>query len=273
MRPTRALPLALSLAALAALVAGCAEMELEPTLEPAADTGLAACGDPLADGGAQGDSIVHPARGRIDLTISTTSSLQPNAADPSAVAVSRAGAILETVALKVADSVRVTVGTAESADENLHEFLVRVRAALGPTSLGNAKRSMRREGSSLPLEELGDHVQHEALAEAARAGQEAAVSPADQTLDVRRLVHIAASVLAQPAEGLDADREPPVPRIAVTWAAYPASEGGDALPVRQRTHDRRRARCLFAIRPLHTPPRSWTVGTPGRTGTRRRTAG
>ena len=106
-----------------------------------------------------------------------------------------------------------------------------------------------------PPEELGDRVQQEALAEAARAGQEVAISPADQALDVRRLVHVAAPVLAQPAKGLDSDREPPARRIAVTWAGHAASEDGDALRVRQRTHDRRRVRCPPATKPLRTKPR------------------
>ena len=49
-------------------------------MSPAAEPGLAADGDPLADGGAEGDSIVHPMRGRIDLTISATGPLLPNTA-------------------------------------------------------------------------------------------------------------------------------------------------------------------------------------------------
>ena len=49
-------------------------------MSPAADTGLAADGNPLADGGPQGDIIVHPARGRIDLTISADGPLQPGVA-------------------------------------------------------------------------------------------------------------------------------------------------------------------------------------------------
>ncbi len=80
MRPTRTLPLAL-LAALAALVSGCAEELVDTGSESivgeSADTALA-YGDPLADGATEGpDSIVHPARGRIELTISATGSLQP----------------------------------------------------------------------------------------------------------------------------------------------------------------------------------------------------
>ena len=54
--------------------------------------------------------------------------------DPSAVAVSKAGAVLTTVALAVADSVRVTVGVVglvdhRDEDDPPHEFLVRVRPA------------------------------------------------------------------------------------------------------------------------------------------------
>ena len=49
-------------------------------MSPAAEPGLAADGDPLADGGTEGDSIVHPMRGRIDLTISATGPLEPNTA-------------------------------------------------------------------------------------------------------------------------------------------------------------------------------------------------
>ena len=50
----------------------------EPLVEESADTGLAAYGDPLADGATEGpDSLVDPMRGRIHLTISTTSSLKP----------------------------------------------------------------------------------------------------------------------------------------------------------------------------------------------------
>jgi len=45
------------------------------------ETGLAASGSPLADGDTERpDSIVHPRRGRIDLTISTTGPLLPNTA-------------------------------------------------------------------------------------------------------------------------------------------------------------------------------------------------
>ena len=102
MRPNRILPLAL-LAAMAALVSGCVE-ELdtgsEPIVEESADTGLglAADGDPPVlegdtlppwdgegpppwaeeDPGRLPDSIVHPTRGRIDLTISATGPLKPN---------------------------------------------------------------------------------------------------------------------------------------------------------------------------------------------------
>ena len=52
--------------------------------------------------------------------------------DPSAVAVSKAGAVLEIMALEVADSVRVTVGVVgivdhRDEDDPPHEFLVRVR--------------------------------------------------------------------------------------------------------------------------------------------------
>ena len=97
-------PLAL-LAALAALVSGCVEELVdtgsEPIVEEIADTGLgpAADGDPPAwegedslppwdgegpppwEGDIPGepDSIVHPTRSRIDLTISTTSPLVPDA--------------------------------------------------------------------------------------------------------------------------------------------------------------------------------------------------
>ena len=79
--PRRKALLALTSAGLAPLAVACVDDDLtEAPMSPAADTGLAAYGDPLADGGAGGDSIVHPARGRIDLTISTTSSLRPNAA-------------------------------------------------------------------------------------------------------------------------------------------------------------------------------------------------
>ena len=78
MRPTLTL-----LAALAALVSGCAEELVdtgsEPLVEESADTALA-YGDPLADGNTEEfDSIVHPVRGRIDLTISATGPLKPNA--------------------------------------------------------------------------------------------------------------------------------------------------------------------------------------------------
>ena len=84
MRPTRNPPLA-PLAALAALVSGCVEELVdtgsEPLVEEDVDTGagLAAYGDPLADGNTEEfDSIVHPLRGRIDLTISATGPLSPN---------------------------------------------------------------------------------------------------------------------------------------------------------------------------------------------------
>ena len=85
MKPNRTLPLALSLAVLAALVSGCVD-ELDtgfepPPVEEGAWTDPAAGGHPLADGTEEGvfDSIVHPVRGRIDLTISTTDPLLPNA--------------------------------------------------------------------------------------------------------------------------------------------------------------------------------------------------
>ena len=107
MRPTRTLPLAL-LAALAALVSGCAEelvdTDPEPIVGESADTGRGlaadgADGDPPAWEGedslppwdgegpapwaddipGEPDSIVHPTRSRIDLTISTASPLVPDA--------------------------------------------------------------------------------------------------------------------------------------------------------------------------------------------------
>ena len=51
-----------------------------PLVEESAEAGLAADGGPLAEGGAEGDSIVHPMRGRIDLTITATGSLKPGVA-------------------------------------------------------------------------------------------------------------------------------------------------------------------------------------------------
>ena len=83
MRPDRTFPLApLSLAVLAALASGCVEKLVDtgsgPLVEEDADTGQA-YGDPLADGaGEVFDSIVHPVRGRIDLTILATGPLSPN---------------------------------------------------------------------------------------------------------------------------------------------------------------------------------------------------
>ena len=107
MRPDRTLPLALSLPVLAALVSGCAEELVDTGSEPlvgeSADTplGLAADGDggdtlpawegedslppwegegpPPWEGDIPGepDSIVHPTRGRIDLTITATGPLLP----------------------------------------------------------------------------------------------------------------------------------------------------------------------------------------------------
>lgn len=68
MRPNRTL-----LAMLAALVAGCSDMELEPTMEPPAE---AAETIPETEE-AHGPDIVHPVRGRIELTISTTGPLLP----------------------------------------------------------------------------------------------------------------------------------------------------------------------------------------------------
>ena len=106
MRPNRTpSTLAFTLAALAALVSGCVD-ELETGLEPPGEEGdgtapWAADGDPPAwegddslppwdgegpppwaeeDPGKTPDSIFHPTRGRIDLTISTTDPLLPNAA-------------------------------------------------------------------------------------------------------------------------------------------------------------------------------------------------
>ena len=84
MRPNRTLPPALSLAVLAALVSGCAEELVDTGSEPIvgedADTGLAADGNPLADGNTEElDSLVSPTRGRIELTISTTDPLVPDA--------------------------------------------------------------------------------------------------------------------------------------------------------------------------------------------------
>ena len=55
---------------------------VEPPVEEGVETDLAPDGDPLAYGIEEGvfDSIVHPVRGRIDLTISTTDPMLPNAA-------------------------------------------------------------------------------------------------------------------------------------------------------------------------------------------------
>ena len=108
MIPTRTLPLAL-LAALAALVSGCAEELVDTGSEPivgeSADTGLALAADgsgddtlPVWEGdtlppwegegpppwaeedpGKTPDSIPHPTRARIELTISATGPLSPNA--------------------------------------------------------------------------------------------------------------------------------------------------------------------------------------------------
>ena len=90
MRSNRTLPLARSLAVLAAIsLSGCVEELVDagsgPIVEDVADTGLglAADGrepeDTLEDApGDPPDSVVHPTRARIELTISTTSSLQPN---------------------------------------------------------------------------------------------------------------------------------------------------------------------------------------------------
>ena len=63
-------------------------------MSPAADTGLAADGNPLADGAAEElDDIVHPTRDRIKLTISATGPLLPNAG----VALSIQGAAREPI--------------------------------------------------------------------------------------------------------------------------------------------------------------------------------
>ena len=82
MRPNRTLLPLLLLAALP--LSGCVEELVDtgsgPLVGEDADSGLAADGDPLADGSAEGpDSIVDPARGRIALTISTTDPLLPGA--------------------------------------------------------------------------------------------------------------------------------------------------------------------------------------------------
>ena len=81
MRPTRTLAFAL-LATAAALASGCVEELVDTGSESivgeSADTALA-YGDPLADGGTAGDSIVEPGRNRIDLTISATGPLKPGA--------------------------------------------------------------------------------------------------------------------------------------------------------------------------------------------------
>ena len=82
MRPNRTLLPCLLLAVLP--LSGCVEELVDTGSEPLvgedAETGLAADGDPLADGDAGvPDSVVDPARGRIALTISTTDPLLPGA--------------------------------------------------------------------------------------------------------------------------------------------------------------------------------------------------
>ena len=75
--------LALISAGLAPLVVACVDDDLTETpVSPVVETGLAADGDtlPWADEDpGEPDSIVHPTRGRIDLAISATGPLQPNA--------------------------------------------------------------------------------------------------------------------------------------------------------------------------------------------------
>ena len=59
--------LALISAGLAPLVVACVDDDLtEAPMSPTADTGLEASGDPLADGGAQGEAEVDPMRLRIE---------------------------------------------------------------------------------------------------------------------------------------------------------------------------------------------------------------
>ena len=82
--------LALIPAGLAPLVVACVDDDLtEAPMPPAAETGLAADGHPLADGGwepktEEADTttavLEHPADDRVRLTISTTSPLRPNVA-------------------------------------------------------------------------------------------------------------------------------------------------------------------------------------------------
>ena len=99
MRPDRTLPPAFSLPVLAAfplaLLFGCAEWKMEPGYEEAlpgedGEPGLAADGQPppwngegdppwAGDEPGEPDSSVHRVRGRIELTISATGSLLPNA--------------------------------------------------------------------------------------------------------------------------------------------------------------------------------------------------
>ena len=79
--PPRSALLALVSAGLAPLVVACVDDDLtEAPVSPAVETGLVADRDPLAYGTEEVfDSIVHPTRGRIVLTISATGPLQPNA--------------------------------------------------------------------------------------------------------------------------------------------------------------------------------------------------
>ena len=79
--PRRSALLALISAGLAPLVVACVDDDLtEAPVSPAVETGLAADGNPLADGTEEVfDSIVHPTRGRIDLAISASGGLLPNA--------------------------------------------------------------------------------------------------------------------------------------------------------------------------------------------------
>ena len=67
-------------------------------------------------------------------------SFEASSSDPSAVAVSVSDDVLATVALDVADSVRVGVTGTDTRDSTaFQDFLVRVRPAR-PTFLGNAAR-------------------------------------------------------------------------------------------------------------------------------------
>ena len=94
-----------------------------------------------------------------------------------------------------------------------------------PARLGRQPLEQR----PLPLEQRLERVQQQALAETARAAQEVVLARLDQVDGHARLVHVVVVVLADLAEGLDADRQLAPSRAGVgaggEGRVHPASLG------------------------------------------------